>query len=98
MPELSSWLAYALISLGMVLTPGPNMIYLISRSICQGRTAGLISLGGVALGFLVYMVCAALSRLGDESRWFDWQAHRARARESSAIRFTGGCPYQGERR
>jgi threonine/homoserine/homoserine lactone efflux protein len=60
MPELSSWLTYALISLGMVLTPGPNMIYLISRSICQGRTAGFISLGGVALGFLVYMLCAAL--------------------------------------
>ncbi|WP_028696292.1 LysE family translocator [Pseudomonas cremoricolorata] len=60
MPELSNWLAYALISLGMVLTPGPNMIYLISRSICQGRAAGLISLGGVALGFVVYMACAAL--------------------------------------
>ena len=60
MPEVSSWLAYALICLGMVLTPGPNMIYLISRSICQGRVAGLISLGGVALGFMVYMLCAAL--------------------------------------
>lgn len=60
MPELSVLLAYGLISLGMVLTPGPNMIYLISRSICQGRTAGLISLGGVALGFVVYMCCAAL--------------------------------------
>ena len=60
MPELSSLLAYGLISLGMVLTPGPNMIYLISRSICQGRVAGLISLGGVALGFMVYMLCAAL--------------------------------------
>jgi threonine/homoserine/homoserine lactone efflux protein len=36
------------------------MIYLISRSICQGRRAGFISLGGVALGFLFYMVCAAL--------------------------------------
>jgi threonine/homoserine/homoserine lactone efflux protein len=44
----------------MVLTPGPNMVYLISRSICQGRAAGLISLGGVALGFVVYMLCAAL--------------------------------------
>lgn len=43
----------------MVLTPGPNMIYLISRSICQGRLAGLISLGGVALGFVFYMLCAA---------------------------------------
>ncbi|WP_431701450.1 LysE family translocator [Pseudomonas sp. BR20] len=60
MPELSSLLAYGLISLGMVLTPGPNMIYLISRSICQGPLAGLISLGGVALGFVVYMLCAAL--------------------------------------
>ncbi|EPL11116.1 LysE family translocator [Pseudomonas sp. CF150] len=60
MPDMSSLLTYGLISLGMVLTPGPNMIYLISRSICQGRTAGLISLGGVALGFVVYMVCAAL--------------------------------------
>jgi len=60
MPDSSALLAFGLISLGMVLTPGPNMIYLISRSICQGRTAGLISLGGVALGFLVYLVCAAL--------------------------------------
>lgn len=60
MPELSNVLAYGLISLGMVLTPGPNMIYLISRSICQGRAAGLISLGGVALGFVFYMACAAL--------------------------------------
>jgi threonine/homoserine/homoserine lactone efflux protein len=32
----------------------------ISRSICQGRVAGLISLGGVALGFVFYMLCAAL--------------------------------------
>jgi len=60
MPETNSLLAFAMISLGMVLTPGPNMIYLISRSICQGRAAGLISLGGVALGFVFYMVCAAL--------------------------------------
>lgn len=59
MPDLSSLLAFAAIALGMALTPGPNMVYLISRSICQGRTAGLISLGGVALGFVVYMLCAA---------------------------------------
>ena len=59
MPELSSLVAFALIALGMVLTPGPNMIYIISRSITQGRVAGLISLGGVVLGFLVYMLCAA---------------------------------------
>ena len=59
MPHTSALLAFALISLGLVLTPGPNMIYLISRSITQGRVAGLVSLGGVALGFVFYMLCAA---------------------------------------
>jgi threonine/homoserine/homoserine lactone efflux protein len=43
----------------MAITPGPNMIYLISRSICQGRTAGLMSWFGVVLGFSTHMVCAA---------------------------------------
>lgn len=57
---LSQWLPFAAIALGLVLTPGPNMIYLLSRSICQGRKAGLISLAGVALGFVFYMLCAAL--------------------------------------
>ena len=59
MPEIPSLLTFALVALGLVLTPGPNMIYLISRSICQGRRAGLVSLGGVALGFVFYMLCAA---------------------------------------
>lgn len=59
MPDLAHLAAFALICLGMVVTPGPNMIYLISRSIAQGRAAGLMSLGGVALGFLVYMFSAA---------------------------------------
>ncbi|BBK30362.1 threonine/homoserine/homoserine lactone efflux protein [Stella humosa] len=51
--------AFALVALGMVLTPGPNMIYLIGRSITQGRLAGFISLLGVVLGFVFYMLCAA---------------------------------------
>lgn len=60
MPDLTSLAAFALIALGMVLTPGPNMIYLVSRSICQGPAAGLVSLGGVALGFVFYLLSAAL--------------------------------------
>ena len=39
MPHLTSLLGFALVSFGIVLTPGPNMIYLISRSITQGATA-----------------------------------------------------------
>jgi threonine/homoserine/homoserine lactone efflux protein len=60
MPDVTTLLAFAAVALGMVLTPGPNMIYLVSRSICQGRTAGLISLAGVALAFFMYMLAAAL--------------------------------------
>ena len=52
-------LTFAMIALGMVLIPGPNMLYLISRSIVQGKRAGLISLFGVATGFVVYMLLAA---------------------------------------
>lgn len=60
MVTLAQIIPFAAIALGMVLTPGPSMIYLISRSLCQGRRAGYISLCGVALGFMFYMVCAAL--------------------------------------
>lgn len=60
MLAMSQLLPFAAIALGLVLTPGPNMIYLVSRSVSQGRRAGLISLMGVALGFVFYMVCAAL--------------------------------------
>lgn len=63
MTGLISWSAaggMALAALAMVLTPGPNMIYLVSRSIAQGRSAGLISLAGTGLGFVIYMTMANL--------------------------------------
>ncbi|WP_331763247.1 LysE family translocator (plasmid) [Streptomyces sp. NBC_01590] len=60
MVELSGVLGVVVVALGMVLTPGPNMVYLVSRSIAQGRRAGIISLGGVALGFMVYLLAANL--------------------------------------
>lgn len=59
MSEPTNLIAFILIAIGMVLTPGPNMIYLVSRSISQGPRAGLISLCGVALGLVIYMLCAA---------------------------------------
>jgi threonine/homoserine/homoserine lactone efflux protein len=53
--SLHSELGLAGVALGLVLTPGPNMIYLVSRSITQGRRAALISLAGVGTAFLVYV-------------------------------------------
>ena len=57
--SLGSLLGVAVLELGMVLIPGPNLVYLTSRAISQGRRAGLVSLAGVALGFVVYLVAAA---------------------------------------
>jgi threonine/homoserine/homoserine lactone efflux protein len=51
-------LGIAGVALTLVLTPGPNMIYLVSRSITQGRRAGFISLVGVGGGFIVYLLAA----------------------------------------
>lgn len=59
MVPLNELLLFAGAALLMVLTPGPNMIYLISRSICQGKKAGVISLLGVIAGFLIHMFAAA---------------------------------------
>jgi threonine/homoserine/homoserine lactone efflux protein len=51
---------FALAALVLVITPGPNMIYCISRTLCQGRAAGLTSLAGVLLGFLVHLLAATV--------------------------------------
>ncbi|MDA7417038.1 LysE family translocator [Xenophilus arseniciresistens] len=60
MLPVSELLFFALAALVLVLTPGPNMIYCVSRALCQGRAAGLISLAGVMLGFGVHLLAAAL--------------------------------------
>ncbi len=60
MISTAALIGISIVALGIVLTPGPNMIYLVSRSITQGRRAGLISLLGVAAGFFVYLAAAAL--------------------------------------
>ena len=60
MISLTAAFGIALIELGMALTPGPNMIYLVSRSISQGWQAGMMSLSGTALGFVIYMTMADL--------------------------------------
>lgn len=49
---------FSLAALIMVLTPGPNMIYLVTRSLCQGQSAALTSLLGVGAGFLFHMLIA----------------------------------------
>lgn len=58
MMSLNAFLIFIGAALLMAITPGPNMIYLVSRSICQGRAAGLVSLAGVVAGLSVHMLSA----------------------------------------
>lgn len=48
-------LLFAFAAFVLVLTPGPNMIYLVTRSVTQGKKAAMISLAGVACGFLFHI-------------------------------------------
>jgi threonine/homoserine/homoserine lactone efflux protein len=59
MIPIEQLLLFAATALVMVLTPGPNMIYLVSRSVSQGPRAGVVSLFGVVCAFLVHMTAAA---------------------------------------
>jgi threonine/homoserine/homoserine lactone efflux protein len=51
---------YVLASLALIATPGQDMIYVITRSLAQGRLAGVASAVGVCIGILVHTALAAL--------------------------------------
>lgn len=59
MPGAETLLVFAALSLGLAVTPGPNMLYLISRALAQGTGAGMVSLLGCQIGSLAIMLCAA---------------------------------------
>ncbi|MBL6453846.1 LysE family translocator [Belnapia sp. T6] len=59
MPGADTLLVFAALSLGLAVTPGPNMLYLVSRSLAQGTRAGMVSLAGCQVGSLAIMLCAA---------------------------------------
>jgi threonine/homoserine/homoserine lactone efflux protein len=59
MIPLDSLALYAVACVLLVVTPGPNLMYLISRTLCQGRKAGIVSLAGTTSGFLFYAITAA---------------------------------------
>jgi threonine/homoserine/homoserine lactone efflux protein len=60
LPSTTNLALFAVASMLLALTPGPNLLYLVSRTLCQGRGAGLVSLAGTTSGFLFYALSAAL--------------------------------------
>jgi threonine/homoserine/homoserine lactone efflux protein len=59
-PDRSTFLVFALASLALILAPGPNLVYIVTRSMSQGRRAGLASAVGVEAGTLVHITAAAV--------------------------------------
>jgi len=60
MIPIQELLIFILAAVMLVITPGPNMIYLISRSITQGRGAGLVSLAGIITGFTFHVTMVSV--------------------------------------
>jgi threonine/homoserine/homoserine lactone efflux protein len=58
MPDGTTVIIVALASLALVVIPGPAVIYILTRSVSQGRNAGLVSAAGVNLGSSVHVLAA----------------------------------------
>ncbi|HEY7641760.1 MAG TPA: LysE family translocator [Steroidobacteraceae bacterium] len=59
MPDLASLVLFMTATLALNLAPGPDMLYVSTRSLTQGRRAGVISALGIAAGTCVHMVAIA---------------------------------------
>jgi threonine/homoserine/homoserine lactone efflux protein len=59
-PSLSTYAVFVATCLALLAIPGPAVLYIVSRSIDQGRTAGLLSAAGVTSGTLVHITAAAI--------------------------------------
>jgi threonine/homoserine/homoserine lactone efflux protein len=59
-PNPTSIGIFAVAAILLLLTPGPAVLYIVARSIEQGRVAGLASVCGIATGTLVHVLAAAL--------------------------------------
>jgi threonine/homoserine/homoserine lactone efflux protein len=64
MPAASTLLLFAAASLALLAVPGPAVIYLVTRSVSQGRAAGLVSVLGVETGTFAYAIAAAAGLTG----------------------------------
>jgi len=60
MPTLTTIALFLVAGLGLVIIPGPNIVYIVTRSVDQGRRAGLVSALGVEAATLIHVTAAAL--------------------------------------
>lgn len=60
MPDTATLAVFAVAAVTLLLIPGPAVLYIVSRSVGQGRAAGLASVCGIHVGSLLHVAAAAL--------------------------------------
>jgi threonine/homoserine/homoserine lactone efflux protein len=60
MPDTATLAVFIVACIILLVTPGPAVLYIVTRSIDQGRAAGVLSALGISLGTLVHVAAAAL--------------------------------------
>ncbi|GGL08070.1 LysE family translocator [Planomonospora parontospora] len=60
MPDLATLALFTAATLALLLVPGPAVAYIVTRSVAQGRSAGLVSVLGIHAGSVVHVAAAAL--------------------------------------
>ncbi|HEY6514432.1 MAG TPA: LysE family translocator [Burkholderiaceae bacterium] len=66
-----SWVLFIVASLVLIVTPGQDMVLVMSRSIAHGATAGVATAAGVSVGLVGHTVLATLG-LGAVLRTSEW--------------------------
>src|SRR6266852_2454941 len=59
MPDQTSLVIFLIATVTLNVTPGPDMLYIIARSLSQGQKAGIVSALGICVGCLVHTLAAA---------------------------------------
>jgi threonine/homoserine/homoserine lactone efflux protein len=60
MPSLSTYAVFVATCLALLAIPGPAVLYVVSRSVDQGRSAGLASVAGICTGTIVHVTLATV--------------------------------------
>lgn len=60
MPDATTLAVFSLAAFALIVVPGPAVLYVVARSVEQGRRAGLVSTLGIGTGALVHVTAAAV--------------------------------------
>ena len=60
MPSIESLLAFGIASLALLVIPGPAVLYIINRSVADGRNVALTAVAGLEIGNFMHVIAATV--------------------------------------